>query len=186
MPRRGEGGGPPGEPEVGFVDGAHPLAATMLARYLVGRAIAARVSVGLMAIALAILAVAVLVWLIGPHWLAVLIGVVALVVLAFRALVMAVLRRLMAVGRLGAAEDRIQALVADTGGDLSRELRRIGLPGSAVGLPVLVLRLIGRRRGETLRRLQQFDVTRVVPRSRRDELAFVVRNDVLGRPSDPR
>lgn len=178
-PRRVGAGQP--EPEVGFA-GARPLSATMLARYLVGRAIAARVSTSLMFMALLVIGLAVLDWFFGPHWLAVLIAFIALVILAFRALVMALLRRLMAVGRLGPAEDRIRGLVSETGGDLRRELRRLGLPGGIIGLPLLAVRLLGRRRTETLRRLQQFDVTRVVPRSRRDELAFVVRNDVLGRP----
>ncbi len=174
------------DPEVGYFDQNNPLTAAMLARYLVGRAIAARLSAGLMVIALVIVALAVVVWLLGPHWFAVLIGLVALVVLAFRALLMAILRRLTAVGRLGAAEDKIRALVKETRGDLRRELRRLGLPSSVVGLPLLAWRLIGRRRKETLRKLGDFDVTRVVPAGRLSELAFVVRHDVLGRPGRAR
>ena len=178
--------GPSGAgPEVGFGPQPTPLTATMLARYLVGRAIASRVSTSLMVIGLAIVAGAVALWVWGPKWLAVLVGLIGLCVLAFRALVMALLRRLMAVGRLGDAEDRIRGLVGDTGSDLRRELKRIGLPSSTLGLPLLVIRLVGRRRKETFAKLTHFDIARVVPRSRMDELNFVVRNDVLGRPGGP-
>ena len=154
----------------------------MLARYLVGRAIAARVSVGLMMISLVILAGAVALWIWVSHGLAVFVAIIALFVLGVRALVMAVLRRLMAVGQLGAAEDKIRAMVSATNGDLRRELRRIGLPGSAFGVPLLAVRLMGRRRRDTLAKLGRFDVTKVVPKTRLDELQFVVRNDILGRP----
>jgi hypothetical protein len=172
------------EPEVGQPT-SNPLTALMLARYLVGRAIAARVSGSLMIIALAILAGAVVLWIWVSHGLAIFVAIIALIVLGFRALLMAVLRRLMAVGQLGAAEDKVRAMVADTGGDLRRELRRIGLPGSTVGLPLLVFRLIGRRRRETMAKMTQFDVANVVPKQRLNELQFVVRNDILGRPGTP-
>jgi hypothetical protein len=172
------------EPAVGQ-PATSPLTAVMLARYLVGRVIAARVSGSLMIIALALLAAAVVVWIWVSHGLAIFVAIIVLIVLGFRALLMAVLRRLMAVGQLGAAEDKVRAMVADTGGDLRRELRRIGLPGSTLGVPLLVIRLIGRRRRETMAKLSQFDVANVVPRQRLNELQFVVRNDILGRPGPP-
>jgi hypothetical protein len=183
--------GPPGErppspgaggvkPEVGF-GGTNPLAAGLLARYLVGRVVAARVSISLLITALVLLAGAVALWVWGPHWLAILIGLIALAVFAFRALVVAILRRIMGVGQLGSAEDKVRALVADTQGDLRRELRRIGLPATVFGMPLLMIRLIGRRRAATFARLKQFDVNRVVPRSRQDELHFVVTSQLRGR-----
>lgn len=182
--------GPPGErppdsgggaePEVGF-GGSNPLAAGLLARYLVGRVVAARVSISLLITAVVLLAGAVALWVWGPHWLAILIGLVALVVFAFRALVVAILRRIMGVGQLGPAEDKVRALVADTQGDLRRELRRIGLPATVLGMPLLMVRLVGRRRAATFARLKQFDVNRVVPRSRQDELHFVVTSQLRGR-----
>jgi hypothetical protein len=168
-----------GEPEVGFAARA-AMTSAMLARYLVGRAIAARVSVSLMLCGLVILAGAAALWVWGPTWVAVIVGLIGLAVLAFRALLMAILRRLMAVGRFGAAEEKIRSLVGDTGSDLRRELRRIGLPGTVFGLPILAWRLIGKRRRETLTKFADFDVARVVPRSRLDELDFVVRNDIFG------
>ena len=168
-PGRGAG------PEIGF-GGSNPIAAGLLARYLVGRVVAARLSVSLMITALVILAGAVALWVWGPHWLAVLVGLIALAVVAFRALVMAILLRVMGVGRLGPVEDKIRALVGDTEGDLRRELHRIGLPATLLGMPFLIFRFLGRRRAETLTRLHEFDVNRVVPRSRQDELQFLVSN----------
>lgn len=174
------GSGRDGGPEVGF-GGSDPITAGLLARYLVGRVVAARVSVSLMVTALVILAGAVALWVWGPHWLAVLVGLVALAVVAFRALVMAILRRVMGVGRLGPVEEKVRALVGDTQGDLRRELRRIGLPATVFGMPFLLFRFLGRRRAETLTRLHEFDVNRVVPRSRQDELRFLVHNHLTGR-----
>jgi hypothetical protein len=172
-------GGAP-EPEVGF-GGSDPLTAGLLARYLVGRVVAARVSVSLMITALILVAGAVALWLWGPHWLGILVGLAALVVIAFRALVVAILRRIMGVGQLGPAEDKVRELVADTQGDLRRELRRIGLPATVFGMPLLMIRLVGRRRAATFARLKQFDVNRVVPRSRQDELHFVVSSQLRRR-----
>src|ERR1700712_916789 len=85
------GGG--AESEVGFGN-ADPLTAGLLARYLVGRVVAARVSISLLITALVLVAGAVALWVWGPHWLAVLVGLLALVVVAFRALVVAILRRI--------------------------------------------------------------------------------------------
>lgn len=153
--------------------------ALMLARYLVGRALAARVSMTLWLLAGVLLVGAVALWIVDVHWLAVVVAVLALIVVGVRALVMLALRKVMAVGRLGAAEARITELVHDTGGDLRRELRRIGLPGSVLGMPLLVLRILGRRRRDTFERMRQFDVANVVPRARRAELEFIVRTDVL-------
>jgi hypothetical protein len=175
-----DGSAIPPDPEVGFAPGS-PLTMIMLARYLVGRAIAARLSVSLMVLALVLVAGAVALWIWVSHVLAILVGIVALMVLLFRALVMAILRRVLSVDRLGSAEAKVRSLVSDTSGDLRRELRRVGLPGSVLGMPLLMVRLIGRRRRATLAKLAQFEVTNVVPRSRLDELHFIVRNDVLGR-----
>jgi hypothetical protein len=167
-------------PEVGF-SGSDPITAGLLARYLVGRVVAARVSISLMITALVLVAGAVALWIWGPHWLAIVVGLLALAVLAFRALVVTILRRLMGVGRLGPVEDKVRALVADTQGDLRRELRRIGLPATVFGMPLLMIRLIGRHRAATFARLRQLDVNRVVPRSRQDELQFLVTSQ-LRRP----
>ena len=61
------------------------------------------------------------------------------------------------------------------------ELRRIGLPGRVWTLPLLAVRLLGRRRrGETLERLRTFELERAVPRSRLDELHLLLRRAVGG------
>ncbi len=153
--------------------------ALMLARYLVGRALAARLSLALWLVAGILFAGAVALWIVDAHWVAVVFALLGLFVLGVRALVMFVLRKVMAVGRLGAAEARITELVHDTGGDLRRELRRIGLPGSVLAMPVLLIRILGKRRKQTFQWMRRFDVTNVVPASRRAELDFLVRNDVL-------
>lgn len=160
-------------PEIGFA-GTDPVTGGLLARYLVGRVVAARVSMSLLITALVVLAGALVVWVWGPHWLAVLVGLLALVVLGFRALLVAILRRIMGVGRLGPAEGRVRALVSDTQGDLRRELRRIGLPATVFGMPLLMIRLLGRHRSATFAQLKRVDVNRVVSRSRQDELRLLV------------
>lgn len=163
-------------PDVGRFEQGTPGSRWALARYLVGRAIGESVSRALLAFALLVVALAVLVWWVGPHWLAVLIGVFALSVLVLRALLGAVLRRITGAGSFGAAEDRMRRLVAETRGNVSAELRRIGVPSRTWTLPVLAWRLARRRRrAETLARLRRFDTDRVVPSSRLDELHMLVR-----------
>ena len=98
------------------------------------------------------------------------VGVLVLV-LALRA----VLHRLTAVHRYSPLERRLRSLVTDTHRDVLRELRRIGLPGHTLTMPLLAARLAGRRRKETLARLRAFDVGRAVPRSRIDELHMLLR-----------
>lgn len=163
--------------------------ALMLARYLVGRALAARLSLALWLVAGIIFLGAIALWIVDAHWVAVVFALLGLVVLGVRALVMLVLRKVMAVGRLGPAEARITELVRDTGGDLRRELRRIELPGSVFAMPVLLVRILGKRRRQTFERMRRFDVSNVVPASRRAELDFLIRNDVLNigprRPGPP-
>lgn len=62
-----------------------------------------------------------------------------------------------------------------------RELRRIGLPGRVVTLPLLALRLPGRRRrADTVTRLRGFDIERVVPKARLDETFLLLRGAFTG------
>lgn len=152
-----------------------------LARYLVGRAIGESMGRALMVLGLLVLVVAGLIWWAGSGFWAVLVGIVALGVLAMRALLLAVLRRLTGAGRYGPLEARMRELVAETRGDVLRELRRVGLPGRTWTLPVLGLRLARRsRRADTMTRLRRFDVGRAVPAARLDELHLLLR-DALGR-----
>jgi len=154
-----------------------------LARYLVGRAVLESVSRSLFVVALVVLALAVVVQ-VTLHWtfFAVLIAIVGFGVLGFRALLRAVLSRLMAAGQIAPLEQRLRALVTDTRSDVRRELRRIGLPSHTWTLPLFAFRLLSRtRRPDTVARLRTFDVDNVVPRARIDELHLLLRNAV-GRP----
>ncbi len=147
-----------------------------LARYLVGRAIGESVGRSLLIVALVILALAALVEWAGSGFWAVVIAVLAIGVLLVRALVRAVLGRLTAARTYGPREQRLRALVTDTRGDVLRELRRNGLPGRTLTLPLLALRLLRpSRRRDTLDRLRGFELDRVVPPARVDELHLLLR-----------
>ncbi len=182
-PPPGAGGSAPDDPQVGAFRRGSGLSRVALGRYLVARALAQAIDRSMYAVALLLVAVSVVIFVLWIKWIAVLIFIVALFVLAFRALFMALLRRL--AGPLGVAENKIRDLVSDSRGDLRRELKRIGLPGSTLGLPLLGFRLLGRRRAQTLEQIRHFDVTRVVPASRLDELHLIIENDVFGGRNAP-
>lgn len=131
----------------------------------------------LFVLALLILGLAALVeWGLKSTFWAVLIAIVALGVLVMRAGLRAVLRRLTAADQFGPVESRLKELVADTRSDVRKELRRIGLPGRTWSLPLLAFAFFGReRRRRTIERLRNFDVDRVVPASRIDELHLALR-----------
>jgi hypothetical protein len=169
------------EDEVGRFRQGSPLSRWALARYLVGRAIAESVGGTLLSLAAALLGLAAACYW-GLHWtfVAIVITAVAVLVLVLRALLRAVLRRLTAVDRYGPVEARLRELVRDTRSDVLRELRRIGLPSHTVTLPLLALRLIGRRRAATLARLREFQLGNVVTDARVDELHLLLQT-VAGR-----
>ena len=157
-----------------------------LARYLVGRVIAESVSVTVLIVAVLILALAaVCEWVLHSTVLAVLLALCALLVLVMRAALLAVLRRLTALGRHGHGDKRMHALVGNTRRDVLRELRRVGLPSHMVTLPLLAVRLLGRRRAQTFTQLRAFDVDRAVPPARVDELHLLL-GDALVTPRGAR
>ena len=161
-------------PEVGeFRQGTADSRRT-LSGYLVGRAIGEQTAAGLMILGFSFLALAVGAYFIAPTWLAVLVGLIGFGLLLVRAVVAAVMRRLAGVGRFGPHEDRMRSLVAETRGDVRRELRRLGLPSHTATMPLLVARLLGRRRGEVIARLRGFDIDRVVPPARVDDVHLVI------------
>ena len=80
-------------PDVGAFEEGTPGSRWALGRYLVGRAIGESMSRALTVFALLVVALTALVWWLGPHWLAGVIGVFALTVLLLRSLLGAVLRR---------------------------------------------------------------------------------------------
>ena len=169
--------------DVGAFEQGSPASRWALARYLVGRAVLESVSRSLFLVALLLLGLAAVVEF-TVHWtfLAIVLAIAAFGVLAMRALLRAVLSRLMAAGQIAPLEQRLRALVADTRADVRRELRRIGLPSHSWTLPLFAFRLFSRtRRPDTVARLRQFDIDNVVSPARVDELHLLLRNAV-GRP----
>lgn len=165
----------PSADDVGEFRRGSPLSRWALARYLVGRAIGESVGSTLLIVAAVLLALAALSqWVVHSTLLAVLIAIVAVGVLLIRAALRAVLRRLTEADRYGPVETRLRELVSDTRGDVLRELRRVGLPSHTFTLPLLAIRLVGKRRAATLARLRAFDVGRAVPKARIDELHMLL------------
>jgi hypothetical protein len=180
--RKPAAGPPPGEPDVGQFRQGTALSQLALGRYLVGRALAESVGTSLLLLAVGLLALAALgQWVVHSTLLAVLLVLVALFVLVLRWLLLAVLRRLTGFAQYEPVETRMRKLVADTRADVLRELRRLGLPGRTVTLPVLAIRLLRpTRRADTLARLRGFETARVVPKARLDELHLLLRQAVGG------
>jgi hypothetical protein len=155
-----------------------PAGRWVWARYLVGRAIGESLDRGLLVVGLLVLAGAALIWWAGSPLGGVLLGLFGLGLLLVRAALRALLRRLVTFGESGGrgpVAAGLRALVADTRADVLRELRRLGLPGRTWSLPWLAVRLLRRRTREaTAGRLRGFDVDRVVPPARIDELHLVL------------
>jgi hypothetical protein len=168
--------------DVGEFRPGSPLTQWALARYLVGRAIGESVGNTLLVVAAGLLILAGLCqWGLHLTFVTVLLVVLAVVVLLLRWVLRSVLRKLTAADRYGPVETRLRRLVSDTHGDVLRELRRAGLPSHTLTLPLLAVRLVGRRRPQTLARLRSFDIDRAVPKARLDELHLLLR-DATGRP----
>ncbi|WP_375475131.1 hypothetical protein [uncultured Jatrophihabitans sp.] len=163
------------EPDVGEFRPGSPTSRWALARYLVGRAIAESIGWTLLVTALALIAGAVVVQL-STHltFVTVLLAIVALGVLGLRAVLRALLRRLTATDSYAPIEARLRELVGETRRDVRRELRRLGLPSRVITLPLLGVRLAGRRRADTLQRLRGFELGRVVPPVRLDEFHLLL------------
>lgn len=168
--------GMPG-PDVGRFPQAGDAAQWVLRRYLLTRAVGASILRTLYLTGAGVLLLAVLVWIAGVHWLAVLIGLVAITLLLIRAALSAIQRRISGVERMGPAGRRVEALVGQTRRGLRGELRRVGLPAAPWGPSLVGLRLLRpTRRADTVRKLAQFDLTQVVPSSTLDELYLLLRN----------
>ena len=170
------------EPEVGEFRQGSPLSQWGLSRYLVGRAITESVGAALLVVAVVVLALAALAdW--GAHStaVAVLLVLVALGVLVLRWAMLSIVRRLTGFRRFGNLEEPMTALVDDTRSDVLRELRRLGLPGRTLTLPLLAFRFLGRgRRKDTITKLRGFDLERAVPKARVDEMFLLLRKGFSG------
>ena len=158
-----------------------------LARFLVGRAIIESVGWALLLVALVFLVLAVAAG-VGLHstFLAVVLAVLGVGTLLMRFVLLGVVRRLIGFERFGPHEDRMRALVDDTSSDVLTELRRIGLPGRVITLPLLAFRFLGReRRADTVARLRKFDTERAVPKARLDEMYLLLRSAFRGGDTFP-
>lgn len=172
--------------DVGTFEPGTPFSRWALARYIVGRVILERVSWSLLAVAGVLIVLAGLAeWGLDSLFLTVVLGLIAIFVLVLRAVLRAVLKRLMLAGVYGSLEERLGAIIDGGRKDVLAELRRVGLPSRLLTLPLLALRLIGRRRKETIARMREFDVDRAVPKARRDELHMVLRETVGRGPAGP-
>lgn len=172
--------------DVGSFDQGSGFSRWALARYLVGRSIAESVSNTLLAAAVVLLAIgAAFAWLLDATFFAILFVIFAVIVLLVRWVLRAVLGKLTAADTYGPVEDKLREMVSDTHGDVLTELRRVGLPGRTLTLPLLAIRLIGKRRKATLVRMRSFEVERAVPKARLDELHMLLRGSLGGRPGGP-
>lgn len=146
-----------------------------LARYLVGRVIITRISIGLLFTVALIATLGALAWWAGIRWLGVLILLFALGVAVLRWIFVTTARRLTAAAQFGPAEDQVRKLIGATGGDLRRELRRIGVPSHWWSFPLLLMRLMRRKSRRTIfTRLRSVELDRIVPSSRLDELHMII------------
>jgi hypothetical protein len=168
---------PAAGPDVGRFQQADELSQWALRRYLLARAIGASVIRTVYWFGIAVLVLALLVWSAGVTWLAVLIGVAAVFILLFRALLSGIQRRISGVDAMGSAGPKVERLVGQTRKGIRAELRRIGLPASPWGPTLIGLRLIRPiKRVETVRKLSKFDLSQVVPSSTLDELYLLLRS----------
>jgi hypothetical protein len=168
--------------EVGNIGPGSAASQAVLRRYLLTRALGSSILHAVQWTGVAILVLAVLSWLGELKLLAVLLGLLALAILAVRGMLSAIARRLSGASRLGPLEPRVAALVAHTRRGLRRELRRVGLPGSPWAPLLIGWRLVRPlRRARTLQALSRIDLTRAVPPSQVDELQLLLRQMPTGR-----
>jgi hypothetical protein len=166
---------PPGEgPEVGDFRQGTPGSRWALGRYLVGRAVVAYLDRALYVLAILVLGLGAAAWWLVSAWLGVPLVLVGLAVLGVRGLVATLVRGLTGTPKSGPADQRLNLLVDETRADVRRELRRIGLPSRSWTLPLLAIRLAGRRRAETFQKLREFRADNVVSASRVDELHLLL------------
>jgi hypothetical protein len=167
-------------PEVGDFRQGTSFSRWALARYLVGRSMLASLSRGLLIVGLVILALATTVWFgADSHGWAIFVGLIALAVLVSRALLVAIIRRLTATREFAPVENGLRRLVADTRRSVLREMRRIGLPSHLWTLPLIALHMLRpHKRRQTIARMRQFNVDRVVTDTQVDEVHLLLRQVV--------
>jgi hypothetical protein len=164
-------------PEIGQFQQGDDVSQWVLRRYLLARALGASVVRTVHWFGVAVLAMAVGLWFAGITWLAVLVGILGVFILLFRALLSAIQRRISGVDAMGSVGPKVEQLVGQTRRGIRAELRRIGLPSAPWGPTLIGIRLLRPvRRVETVRKLAKFDLTQVVPTSTLDELHLLLRS----------
>lgn len=162
--------------EVGSFAQGNEASQWVLRRYLLTRAIGASVVRTVHWFGVAVLVLAALIWFAGVTWLAVLVGLAAIMVLLVRVALSGLQRRLSGVDALGPDAPEVERLVGRTRKGLRAELRRIGLPSAPWGPALIGLRLLRPvKRVETVRKLGRFDLSQVVDQSTLDELHLLLR-----------
>jgi hypothetical protein len=155
----------------------------VLRRYLLTRALGASIVRTVHWLGIGILLLAALTWAGGIKWLAVLIALCAVFVLLIRVMLSGIQRRLSGSEQLGSAAPKVDALVGQTRKGLRAELRRVGLPAGPWGPLLIGLRLIRPfKRVQTVKKLSQIDLAKVVPPSRLDELHLLLASVPPSRP----
>ncbi|HEX8092210.1 HAMP domain-containing protein [Jatrophihabitans sp.] len=168
--------------EVGNIGPGSAASQAVLRRYLLTRALGSSIINAVQWTGVVLLLLAALSWLGDLKLLAVLLGLVAVLVLAVRGVLSAIARPLSGASRLGALEPRVAALVTRTRRELRRELRRVGLPGVPWAPLLIAWRLVRPlRRAHTVQALSRIDLTKVVPPSQVDELQILLRQAPPGR-----
>ena len=146
-----------------------------LRRYLLTRAIGASVVRTVHWFGIAVLVLAVAVWSLGVPWLAVLIGLFAVVVLLVRTMLSGIQRRISGIAEMGVDGAQVERMVGQTRKGLRAELRRVGLPSAPWGPLLVGIRLIRpERRADTVAKLARFDLSQVVPSRTLDELLLLL------------
>ena len=161
--------------EVGDFRQGDPASRWALARYLVARTIgdgAVRAVLGV-ALVFAVLTV-VLAFVSAPVVLTVLVGLVTLGWFAGWRIARALWTRLTGGPAFAPVRHDLDKLVGETRPDVRRELRRIGLPAHPLAAYAFAVRLGGRRRAETTAKMREFDVERVVPAARVDQVYLLL------------
>lgn len=177
----------PSGPEVGDFSqriGGNAASEWVLRQYLLTRALGRSIVRTVHWTGVLTLAVALGIWFADVHWLAVLVGLLALAILCFRVLLSGIQNRLAGAGQFGAASGQVDKMVGVTRRGLRAELRRIGLPSAPWGPTQIAIRLMRRtQRAKTLAALRKFDLTQVVPQSTLDELQLLLRGGSTIRPT---
>lgn len=169
--------------EVGDFRQGNPASRWALARYLVARTIGDNAIRAVLGVALVFAAITVvLAFVSAPVVLTVLVGLVTVGWFIAWRIARALWSRLTGGPALLPVRHDLDKLVGETRPDVRRELRRLGLPAHPLAAFAFAVRFAGRRRAQTTARLREFDVDRVVPAARVDQVYLLLERVSPGQP----